>query len=220
MAGSEQQSLPGCRWSWRLGLHADSAPCCRLLSALFLAPPPTPVGEEGGWALSRHRELKVNVCRHNEGLLPQHGGEARFNCPHGYRRAAAAMINILQRAVWWVQQRCDGRLAKSSSRLGFEVFSRLPPRIQPARKPSAACKYEPQTLTPAFGASCLRCFVCSTRSPPTLFVQRGRQHPRAVFRLRTGTSFSFLRTKSAQVCMMQPVWGSVMMVQFLTLFFF
>lgn len=42
--------------SWRLGLHAESAPRCRLLSALFLAPPPqAPMGEEGGWGLSRRR---------------------------------------------------------------------------------------------------------------------------------------------------------------------
>lgn len=34
----------------------------------------------------------------------------------------ASMINILQRSVCWVQQRCHGRLAKSSSQRGFEVF--------------------------------------------------------------------------------------------------
>lgn len=75
-----------------LGLHAESAPCCRLLPTLFLAPTtPTPQlpwverdggkGWVGGWGwggLSRRGELKVNVCRHNgEGLLP-HGGRAHF----------------------------------------------------------------------------------------------------------------------------------------------
>lgn len=65
-----------------LGLHAESAPCCRLLPALFLAPPQLPSverGREGGeGGLSRRGELKVNVCRHNgEGLLP-HGGRANF----------------------------------------------------------------------------------------------------------------------------------------------
>lgn len=71
-----------------LGLHAESAPCCRLLPALFLAPPSSHglregergrEGKDGGeGGLSRRGELKVNVCRHNgEGLLP-HGGRANF----------------------------------------------------------------------------------------------------------------------------------------------
>lgn len=65
-----------------LGLHAESAPCCRLLPALFLAPPSSHRLREGGrgveGGLSRRGELKVNVCRHNgEGLLP-HGGRANF----------------------------------------------------------------------------------------------------------------------------------------------
>lgn len=103
----------------------ETGAACRissLLSALFLGPP-APMGEEGGWGLSRRRELKVNVCRHNgEGLPPPHEGEARFRSPpHHHLRSTASMINILQRSVWWVQ-RCDGRLTKSSSQRGFEVF--------------------------------------------------------------------------------------------------
>lgn len=146
--------------SCRLGLHAQSAPCCWLLAALFLAPP-APMGEEGGWGLSRRRELKVNVCRHNgEGLPPPHEAEARFRSPPpDCLHAAASMINILQRSVWWVQRCRDGRFTESSSQRGFEVFpgihkesgqprSRLQ-RANTTRRPE--CSFQ----RPAFAPFCL-----------------------------------------------------------------
>lgn len=73
------------------------------------------MGEEGGRGLSRRRELKVNVRRHNgEGPPPPHEGEAHFRSPpHDRLHGAAAAINILQRSVWRAQRR-DAGLADSS----------------------------------------------------------------------------------------------------------
>lgn len=195
----------------------ETGAACRISSPLQAAggsifsppppahPPPAPMGEDGGregwWGLSRRRELKVNVCRHNgEGPPPPREGEARFRSPPLHHlRSAASVINILQRSVWWVQQRRDGRLGegrekekkrkKAAVSEPFEVCPRHPQRTRPSAKPSAACKCEPQRWLQLFGARLvLLRFVCPTRSPPTLFVQRGR-HPRAVFRFRRGTSF-------------------------------
>lgn len=108
----------------------ETGAACRISSPLQAAggsifsppppthPPPAPMGEDGGregwWGLSRRRELKVNVRRHNgEGPPPPREGEARFRSPPLHHlRSAAPVINILQRSVWWVQQRRDGRLGE------------------------------------------------------------------------------------------------------------
>lgn len=158
--------------SWRLGLHAESAPRCRLLSALFIAPPPhppAPMGEEGGWGLSRRRELKVNVRRHN-GEGPPHEEEARFSSPpHDYLHGAASTINILQRSVWRAPRR-GGGLGESSRQRGFEVFPgiyREPGRPR-SRLRRANTTRRPDSLSKRHVCSALS---AATRSPPTLFVQ-------------------------------------------------
>lgn len=157
--------------SWRLGLHAESAPRCRLLSALFLVPPPQLpwVRREGGGCLVA--ELKVNVRRHNgEGPPPPHEGEARFSSPpHDYLGGAAPTINILQRSVWWVQRRHGGLAAGSEALKFFQASTKNPGGHE------AVCNVQIQPADPTrFQSSMFAplCLLQPARLPRCLFSQR------------------------------------------------
>lgn len=139
------------------------------------------MGERGGWGLSRRRELKVNVCRHNgEGRPPPRQGERPVleallaSALHDQYSAEACLVGA---ALPWKTRK------QAAVSEGFEVF----PGVTKDHGAVCSVQIPAADLTAASRAPRWLCFFCPTRSPPTLLVRRGR-HPRCVFRLGPGAS--------------------------------